>query len=90
MSTGRGTATSPAEAAAGINLIDVLAHGRDVGPVGASAFTWPDEVWALGLTTARLVIGAERDRDHYADEVVVAASATPEVHFLGVVGRDGR
>ncbi len=82
--------TFRSEVAAGINRVDVLAHGWDVGPLGTSVFTCPDEVWSLGLTMARLVVGAKRDLRHEAPEVVAPASAPPVVHFLGLVGRDGR
>jgi uncharacterized protein (TIGR03086 family) len=54
--------TFPADVAAGINLVDVLAHGWDVGPIGGSEFTCPEEVWALGLEMARRYRGPEPDR----------------------------
>ncbi len=79
--------TFPADVAAGINLVDVLAHSWDVGVVGASEFTCPDEVWALGLEMAHRYRGPVPDPRHFAPEVDVDPTASPRQRFLGSVGR---
>jgi uncharacterized protein (TIGR03086 family) len=79
--------TFPARLAAGINLVDVLAHGWDVGPLGGEAFRCPDEVWDLGLVMARTTIGPERDLRHFAPEVEVPVTCPPQVRFLAFLGR---
>jgi uncharacterized protein (TIGR03086 family) len=79
--------TFPAELAAGINLVDVLAHGWDVGAFGDAAFECGDEVWSVGLEMAQRFMGPERDRDHYGAEIMVPGSSPPVQRFLGYLGR---
>ena len=79
--------TFPAEVAAGINLVDVLAHGWDVGVLGEAVFHCPDDVWSTGLETARSFMGPVRDPRHYGTEVPVPDAAPPERRFLGFLGR---
>jgi uncharacterized protein (TIGR03086 family) len=79
--------TFPADVAAGINLVDVLAHGWDAGSLGGSVFHCPDPVWSVGLEMAQVYLGDERDPHHFAAEVPVGRSASPEARFLGKVGR---
>ncbi len=79
--------TFSAGAAAGINLVDVLAHGWDVGCLGGSVFTCPDDVWSLGLGMAREYQGRERAGHHFDAEIDVAPDASPEWCFLAYVGR---
>jgi uncharacterized protein (TIGR03086 family) len=79
--------TFPAEVAAGINLVDALAHGWDVGVVGDAVFRCPDNVWSTGLEMARSFMGPVRDPHHYGTEVPVPEAAPPERRFLGFLGR---
>jgi uncharacterized protein (TIGR03086 family) len=79
--------TFTAEVAAGINAVDVLAHGWDIGPVGDRRYRCGDEVWRCGLASARLLIGPHRDDDHYGPEVVAGPEADDEVRFLAYLGR---
>ncbi len=81
--------TFPAAVAAGINLVDVLAHGWDVGSFGDVVFRCPDEVWSVGLELAQALLGAGRDPRHYGVEVAVSVDAPPERRFLGYLGRTG-
>ncbi len=80
-------ATVSSETAAGINLVDVLAHGCDVGEFRGVTFSCPEEVWAIGLTMAERLIGARRDPHHYGPEVTVPDSAPMQRRFLGYLGR---
>jgi uncharacterized protein (TIGR03086 family) len=79
--------TFPAGVAAGINLVDVLAHGWDVGCLGGSVFTCPDEVWSLGLGMAREYLGTQRASRPFDPEIAIATDASPERCFLAYVGR---
>ena len=79
--------TFPAEMAAGINLVDVLAHGWDLGAFGDAAFDCRDEVWSTGLEMARSFVGPAREPRHYGIEVMVPDAAPPEQRFLGCLGR---
>ena len=79
--------TFPAQVAAGINLVDVLAHSWDVGEIGGAAFHCSDEVWSTGLGAARSFMGPGRDPRHYGIEVAVPDDAPPELQFLGYLGR---
>jgi uncharacterized protein (TIGR03086 family) len=76
-----------AEMAAGINLVDVLAHGWDIGSFRGRAFRCDDAVWSIGLEVARKLIGQRRDPRHYGHEIGVAATAPAEMRFLGYLGR---
>ncbi len=80
-------ATVSSETAAGINLVDVLAHGCDLGEFGGVMFSCPDSVWTTGLTMAERLIGARRDPRHYGPEVAVPDSAPTPRRFLGYLGR---
>ncbi len=79
--------TFPAEVAAGVNLVDVLAHGWDLGAVGDVVFHCPDAVWSTGLEMARSFMGPVRDPRHYGPEVTVPDAAPFEQRFLGYLGR---
>lgn len=79
--------TFRAEMAAGINLVDVLAHGWDIGSFRGGTFQCRDGVWSIGLEVARELIGPRRDPRHYGPEIHVAASAPSEQRFLGYLGR---
>jgi uncharacterized protein (TIGR03086 family) len=76
-----------AQAAAGINLIDVLAHGWDMSPLQARTFAAPGDLWRVGLDCARTLIGPERDGRHYGPEIVPSSEASAEDRFLALVGR---
>jgi uncharacterized protein (TIGR03086 family) len=77
----------PADVAAGINLVDVLAHGWDVGAFGDAVFQCRDAVWSTGLEMAWRFMGPERDPRHYGVEIMVSDAAPPEPRFLGYLGR---
>ncbi len=77
----------PADLAAGINLVDVLGHGWDVGYLGGSEFTCPEEVWTLGLEMARAYLGPARDPRHFGPELDAGASASSRKRFLAYLGR---
>lgn len=79
--------TFGAEMAAGINLVDVLAHGWDIGSFQGGRFQCGDGVWSVGLEVARELIGQRRDPRHYGHEIPVAATAPAEQRFLGYLGR---
>jgi uncharacterized protein (TIGR03086 family) len=79
--------TFPAVVAAGINLVDVLAHGWDVGVFGDAVFHCPDEVWSTGLEMARSFMGPVRDPRHYGTEITVPETAPSEQRLLGFLGR---
>jgi uncharacterized protein (TIGR03086 family) len=81
--------TFPAGRAAGINLVDVLAHSWDVGTFGEAGFDCPGEVWSTGLESARNLLARDRDPHHYAGELSVSPSAPPERRFLAYLGRGG-
>lgn len=76
-----------ASAAAGINLVDVLAHTWDIAAAISVELDEHDAVWASGLTAAVALIGNQRDPAHYAPEVATAPTASPMVRFLGFLGR---
>lgn len=81
--------TFSAEAAAGINLFDALAHTWDVAaPLGLELPAHSD-LWSLGLEAARGVIGSQRDVSQYGPEVHAEASAAPMTRFLAFLGRGG-
>jgi uncharacterized protein (TIGR03086 family) len=79
--------TFGAEMAAGINLVDVLAHGWDIGSFRGGTFQCSDGVWSIGLEVAREVIGQRRDPRHYGHEIPVPSAAPAEQRFLGYLGR---
>lgn len=79
--------TFSAESAAGINLVDVLAHGWDIGSFSGGSFSCDAEVWSVGFAAARDVIGQRRDPRHYGHEIEVAAEAPAVQRFLGYLGR---
>ena len=76
-----------AETAAGINLVDVLAHGCDISPLQDRWFDGGEELWMAGLVAARLLIGSRRDLRHYGPEVVTGPYATSQERFLAFLGR---
>jgi hypothetical protein len=76
-----------AEAAAGINLIDVLAHGWDMSPLQGRSFCGRDDLWQIGLECARALIGPARDGRHYGPEIVPASDASAQERFLAFLGR---
>jgi uncharacterized protein (TIGR03086 family) len=76
-----------AELAAGISLMDVLAHSWDIGLVRRERFACRDEIWTVGLGVAHNLIGPGRDVRHYGEEVDVGSDAPPERRFLGYLGR---
>ncbi|GII27555.1 TIGR03086 family metal-binding protein [Planotetraspora mira] len=78
-----------ADLAAGINLFDLLAHGWDLEAAVGAEYSCPDEVWAVGLKTARQVIGKDRDPRHYAPELATGADPTIRSQFLRFLGRQG-
>ena len=79
--------TFPASAAAGINLVDVLAHTWDVAAAADVTLECADELWSAGLEAARMVIEPGRDPRQYAAEVPASGSATPRQRFLAFTGR---
>lgn len=76
-----------AKEAAGINLLDALAHTWDIAAVTSIDLNESSHLWAVGLEAATAVIGAERDTAHYAAEVEVGPAASPMQRFLGYLGR---
>ena len=76
-----------AEAAAGINLVDVLAHGHDVSPQNDRCFVCRDELWRIGLAEALAFIGPDRDPRHYEPELVPRPHANAQERFLAYLGR---
>jgi uncharacterized protein (TIGR03086 family) len=76
-----------AETAAGINLVDVLAHGWDISPLQGRWLECNDEHWQLGLVAARALIGSDRDLRHYGPELVVGPGSTTQERFLAYLGR---
>ena len=76
-----------AETAAGINLVDVLAHGWDISPLQDRRFDCANELWRVGLAAARALIGPHRDLRHYGPEVVAGPDATSQERFLAYLGR---
>jgi len=73
--------------AAGINLVDILAHGWDISPLRNRWFDCEDDLWQVGLAAARALLGADRDLRHYAPEVPVGADASTQERFLALLGR---
>jgi len=73
--------------AAGINLVDILAHGWDISPLQNRWFDCEDDLWQVGLAAARALLGADRDLRHYAPEVPVGADASSQERFLALLGR---
>jgi uncharacterized protein (TIGR03086 family) len=76
-----------AEAAAGMNLIDVLAHGWDMSPLQGRFFACPDDLWQIGLEYARKLIGPARDGRHYGPEIVPVSGVSAQERFLAFLGR---
>lgn len=79
--------TFSAEAAAGINLFDVLAHSWDVAASIRVALSENNWLWLVGLHAAQEIIGSSRDPQHYAAARPVAAGAPPMHRFLAYLGR---
>jgi hypothetical protein len=79
--------TFDAEMTAGINLVDVLAHGCDMSPIQDRWFDGGEELWMAGLVAARSLIGPHRDLRHYGPEVVTGPHATSQERFLAFLGR---
>jgi uncharacterized protein (TIGR03086 family) len=80
-------ATLTADATAGLNLFDVLAHTWDITTgVGVTLICF-DDLWIAALDAAHVVIGRERDRAHYGPEITLSAAAAPKDRFLSFVGR---
>jgi hypothetical protein len=75
--------------AAGINLFDVLAHTSDIATATGAALECSDDLWTLGLESARRVIGGRRDPAHYAADIPVGLAAGPRERFVGFLGRIG-
>jgi uncharacterized protein (TIGR03086 family) len=76
-----------AEAAAGVNLVDVLAHGWDISPLSGRWLNCRNPVWKVGLSAAQAIIGPDRDPRHYGPELVTGPTATSQERFLGYLGR---
>ena len=80
--------TFTAEQAAGINLVDLLAHYSDVTHAVGTATTGPVEVWRTALDVAREVVGDEdRDLDHYAPAQQVQPEAPASEQLRAYLGR---
>lgn len=79
--------TFTAEQAAGINLLDLLAHGWDIGQAVGAIFVCPDTAWEVGLGAARCVIGEQRDPRHYAPGLPAPPGASVQIRFLRYLGR---
>jgi uncharacterized protein (TIGR03086 family) len=78
--------TFPAEAAAGINLVDVLAHTWDVADPLGLRLNGNDELWRAGLAAATSFLAGGRDLRHYGAEVP-GGEASPRTRFLRLLGR---
>jgi uncharacterized protein (TIGR03086 family) len=79
--------TFTADAAAGINLFDVLAHTWDVAAVIGMHLDEHLDLWTAGLDAAREVIGPTRDPLHYATELPISNTAPSMQRFLAFLGR---
>jgi uncharacterized protein (TIGR03086 family) len=77
----------PADAAAGINLFDVLAHTWDIAAAIDADLDPTSGLWVVGLHAAQAAIGPVRDPNHYGPEIPVSSSAVPLVRFLALLGR---
>ncbi|MBA2632993.1 MAG: maleylpyruvate isomerase N-terminal domain-containing protein, partial [Chloroflexi bacterium] len=79
--------TFPADVAAGINLLDVLAQTWDIAAAANIGINDDDEeVWTIGFDAAR----GHRTRSrpsHYAPAVPAPMQASPMVLFLAFLGR---
>jgi hypothetical protein len=78
--------TFSADAAAGINLFDVLAHTWDIARSDAP-LDEDDVLWEIGLAAARRVVGPDRDANHYGPELHAAPTASAMERFLALLGR---
>jgi uncharacterized protein (TIGR03086 family) len=79
--------TFPADLAAGVNLVDTLAHSWDLSVASGLPLECDDQLWLAGLEAAAGFIGPRRDPAQYAPEVAVSLSASPKARFLGYLGR---
>ncbi len=80
-------ATLSAEATAGLNLYDVLAHTWDIATGAGIALACSDDLWIAALGAAQVVIGPSRDHAHYGPAVAITPAATPRQRFLSFLGR---
>lgn len=78
-----------AEAVAGINLFDALAHTWDIADAIAIGLDENSELWDIGLGAASEVLGPSRDSVHYAAEIPISPDAAPMRRFLAFLGRPG-
>ncbi|OWY62776.1 hypothetical protein B7486_56630, partial [cyanobacterium TDX16] len=79
--------TFTADGAVALNLVDVLAHTWDVAAPRAIPLDGTDQLWEVGLDSAELVIGPERDLGYYAPPIPVAPTASAQERFLANLGR---
>jgi uncharacterized protein (TIGR03086 family) len=74
--------------AAGVNLVDVLAHTWDVATATGLEVDCRDEVWEAATAAATVVLDPVRDPAHYGPARPVDPGAPPRERFLGALGRD--
>jgi hypothetical protein len=74
------------EEAAGLNLLDVLAHTWDMASPLGIELDDDDAVWRDGLAAAHHLIVLDRDPRHYGP-AKRAMGASPMMDFLGFLGR---
>ncbi len=78
----------PADVAAGINLVDVLAHTWDVSVATGVPLVIDELLWATAHDAAVILVGADRDLAHYGPAVAVSTDSPARQQFLGFLGRD--
>jgi uncharacterized protein (TIGR03086 family) len=77
----------PATRAAGIHLVDVLAHTWDVAAAVGAGIECDDELWVAARHQAALLIGSDRDLRHYGRASEAGPVSTAEARFLAYLGR---
>jgi len=73
-----------AETAAGINLVDVLAHGWDISPLQGRWFECGNETWSVA---PRVLIGPNSRSAPLWTELVDGPDANSQERILAYLGR---
>lgn len=82
--------TFNATEAAGINLVDVMAHTWDIATAIDLKLSADSELWRVAHEAAVALIGESRDLEHYGPALDPANDATPMDQFASFVGRSPR
>ncbi len=77
-----------ASQAAGINLVDVLAHTWDVATAAGVAFDCRDELWDTATAAAAVVLEPVRDPAQFGQARPVRPDAPSRDRFLAALGRE--